>query len=170
MVAAFRRSALILLLACVAGAASAASPRPAASVPLRLYSGRWYEIARTPNLRERGCKLPTSDFSGMANGVFEVIETCPRASGPPRVSKVRAALIPGSNNAKFRMSLLGGLIHPQFWILDTAPGGDWAIMGTSGGHYVWVLSRRPTLPSGEKAAIVAKVAALGYPTAKLVYD
>jgi apolipoprotein D and lipocalin family protein len=83
---------------------------------------------------------------------------------------VKAAIVPGSNNAKFRMSVLGGLAHPEFWILDTAPGGEWAIMGTSGGHYVWVLSRAPRMAPGQRSAVMAKVAALGYPTAKLEYD
>jgi apolipoprotein D and lipocalin family protein len=159
-----------VLIAALPVAAFAVPPQPAKPVPAALYSGRWYEIARTPNLREQGCKVATSEFSGMAKGVFVVTETCRHDSGPPRVTTVKAAVVPGSNNAKFRMSLLGGLVHPEFWILDAAPRGDWAIMGTSGGHYVWVLSRTPTMPPGEKAALVAKVAALGYPTAQLEYD
>ena len=77
----------------------------------------------------------------MVNGAFVVTETCGHASGPPRVSTIKAAIVPGSANAKFRMSILGGLAHPEFWIVDTAPSGDWAIMATPGGHYVWLLSR-----------------------------
>jgi apolipoprotein D and lipocalin family protein len=161
---------LVVLIFALPAAAFAARPRPARSVPATLYSGRWYEIARTPNLRELGCRVATSEFSGITGGDFTVIETCRHASGERRSSTVKAALVPGSNNARFRMSVLGGLVHPEFWILDTAPAGDWAIMGTSGGHYVWVLSRTPTLPSAEKAAVIAKVAAFGYPTAKLEYD
>lgn len=161
---------LIILVAALPALAFAERPQPARSVPAALYSGRWYEIARTPNLRERGCKVATSEFSGVTSGDFTVTETCRHVSGEPRVSTVRAALVPGSNNARFRMSVLGGLVHPEFWILDTSPAGDWAIMGTSGGHYVWVLSRAPRMAAGEKAAVMAKVAALGYPTAKLEYD
>ena len=161
---------LAALLAALPVAGFAARPQPARSVPTALYSGRWYEIARTPNLRERGCKFATSEFSGVTGGDFTVTETCRPASGTPRVSTVKAALVPGSSNARFRMSVLGGLVHPEFWILDTSPGGDWAIMGTSGGHYVWVLSRKPAMPPSEKAAVVARVAAFGYPTARLEYD
>ena len=165
-----RLSPLVATLVALPIMAAAAPLPPAKPVPAALYSGRWYEIARTPNLRERGCKVATSEFSGMANGAFVVTETCRHVTGPARVTAVNAAMVPGSNNARFRMSVLGGLVHPEFWILDTAPAGDWAIMGTSGGHYVWVLSRAPSMPAGEKAAVMAKVAALGYPTAKLEYD
>ena len=164
------KTSLFLSLVVVLPAIAVAGPQPAKSAPAALYSGRWYEIARTPNPRERGCKVATSEFSGMANGAFVVTDTCRRASGPPRVTTIKAAIIPGSHNARFRMSVLGGLVHPEFWILDTAPGGDWAIMGTSGGHYVWVLSRSATLPAPERAVAMAKVAALGYPVARLEYD
>ena len=151
-------------------AATASASQPAKSVSISLYSGRWYEIARTPNLRERGCKVATSEFSGMSNGAFMVTETCRHAFGPPRVSTVKAAMVPGSNNAKFRMSVLGGLAHPEFWILDTAPAGEWAIMATSGGHYVWLLSRQFGMSAAERARALARVAALGYATAKLEFD
>ena len=160
----------IALVAALPGLAFAGAPQPAKPVSVALYSGRWYEVARTPNLRERGCKVATSEFSGMAKGAFIVTETCRHASGPPRVSVVKAAIVPGSNNAKFRMSIFGGLAHPEFWILDTAPRGDWAIMGTSGGHYVWLLSRQPTLAPAETTAAMARIRALGYPTAKLELD
>ncbi len=161
---------LIAFAAALPTAAMAAAPQPAKPVPIGLYTGRWYEIARTPNLKEHGCRAGTSDFSGMAAGVFAVTETCRRGAGRPSVTRTKAALIQGSGNAKFRMSLLGGLIHPEFWILDIAPGGGWAIMGTPGGHYVWVLSRQPSLAAREKAVVIARVAALGYPTGRLEYD
>ena len=165
-----RTSVLIASIAALPLAAMARAPQPAKPVPIGLYSGRWYEIARTPNPRERGCKGVASDFSGMAGGAFAVIETCQRASGRPKVSRTKATLVPASGNAKFRMSLLGGLIHPEFWIVATASGGDWAIMGTPGGHYVWILSRKAALPVGERAEVMAKAAALGYPTGRLEYD
>ncbi len=160
----------IAVIAAPLTAALAAPSPPTKAVPAALYSGRWYEVVRTPNLREQGCKVATSEFSEMAGGAFVVTETCRHASGAPRVSTVKAAIVPGSNNARFRMSLLGGLAHPEFWILDTAPGGDWAIMGTSGGHYVWILSRTPKMAPGERAVVMAKLAAFGYPTAKLESD
>jgi apolipoprotein D and lipocalin family protein len=129
---------LITLVAALPALAFAARPEPARSVPVALYSGRWYEIARTPNLRERGCKVATSEFSGVTSGDFTVTETCRHVSGEHRVSTVRAALVPGSNNARFRMSMLGGLVHPEFWILDAWRKGR--------GHGQ---GRRPRLSDGE---------------------
>ena len=158
------------LIAALPLSAMASAPQPAKPVSLGLYSGRWYEIARTPNPRERGCKGATSVFSGMARGAFLVTDTCRRGSGPPKATTIKAAILPGSQNAKFRMSVLGGLVHPEFWILDTAVNGDWAIMGTSGGHYVWLLSRQAPMSPADRTAALARVAALGYPMARLEFD
>jgi apolipoprotein D and lipocalin family protein len=46
--------------------------------------------------------------------------------------------------------------------LDHAADSSWALLGTSGGNYVWVLSRTPTLPPAARAAAIARANALGY--------
>ena len=146
--------------------AQAGAPQPTKPVPLSLYSGRWYEVARTSNAQERGCRTASSEFSGMASGAFKVVETCQKANGS-KITRAGAKLIPGSNNAKFKMSFMGGIVRQEYWILDTAPGGAWAIMATPGGNYVWLLSRSATLGSTEKATAMNRAKALGYSAAKL---
>jgi apolipoprotein D and lipocalin family protein len=42
-------------------------------------------------------------------------------------------------------------------------------MGTPGGNYVWLFSRRPALPAASLAAAVARAGALGYSPSHLVY-
>jgi apolipoprotein D and lipocalin family protein len=154
----------VCLLAC---SAHAGAPAPARAVPSSLYSGRWYEIARTPNAGEHDCAAPTSDFSGFLAGAFSVIQTCHTAKGGVHVIRSKAQLLAGSQNTRFRMSFLGGLVHQEYWILDTAPDGAWAIMATPGGHYVWLLARQPALPPAERAAAFARISALGYATDRL---
>src|SRR5579872_5971581 len=58
----------------------AAPPQPMRPVPTDLYSGRWYEIARTPNKMQADCQAATSDFSGWSAGSFSVIQTCHKDS------------------------------------------------------------------------------------------
>lgn len=149
--------------------ADAAAPQPTGAVPATLYAGRWYEIARTPNFNERHCAGATSDFSGYAKGAFNVVETC-HVGGRAKVTRAKATIVPGSRNAKFRMGFLGGLIHQEYWILDTAPAGDWAIMATPGGHYVWLLARSTRLDAQKQATALARAHSLGFSTAALEYD
>lgn len=144
--------------------ARTAAPAPASAVPASLYSGRWYELARTPNLRQHGCEAPSSDFESFDGQSFTVREVCHEGSpqGRARVFVTRATLVPGSHSEKFRMSFVGGLIHQEFWILDHAADGSWAIMATPGGNFAWLLSRRRTAPAPGLDRMVARLHALGY--------
>lgn len=160
-----------VLIASVAGHALAGAPQPARPVAQGLYSGRWYEIARTPNARQKNCQGDTSDFSPLGDGAFSVVETCHKGSpaGPARVFRTKARIVPGSGNAKFSMSFLGGLIHQKYWILDHADDNAWALMATPGGHYIWLLARRPIMQAGARAAALRRIATLGYNPARLIF-
>jgi apolipoprotein D and lipocalin family protein len=167
-----RLSPIALALALTAGGGAVAdAPAPTKPVVAALYSGRWYEIARTSNARQQGCQGPTSDFFGQSGDAFIVAETCHKgsASGPSHTIRTRARVLLGSGNAKFTMSFLGGLIHQQYWILDRTDDGAWALMATPGGRYIWLLARRPVMNPAAKAAALARISDLGYEPARLIF-
>lgn len=165
--------ALVATLA-VASAVSAAAPQPTRPVATSFYSGLWYEIARVPNLGQRDCQAPRSEFTPLGGegdvafvattGDFAVRQVCRKgsANGPAKVFSTRGRILPGSHNARFEMVFLGGVKKQEYWVLDTAPDGAWAIMATPGGNYVWLLSRRPAMSEAARATAVARIRALGY--------
>lgn len=152
------------------------APQPVRPVSAGFYSGRWYEIARTPNANQRDCEAPTSDFAGAgpgnapgnASGRYQIVQTCHRGSptGAPKVFKSTAALVPGTQNAKFTVTFFG-LAKQEYWVLDCSGDGGWAIMATPGGNYVWLLSRRPVMNSASEAQALGRIAALGYDAKRL---
>jgi apolipoprotein D and lipocalin family protein len=161
------RLVLALLVACVVGAPGfgrAAAPAPAKPVPASLYSGRWYEVARTPNTVQRDCLGATSDFENFAGDTFVVVDTCHAGTpkGVAKVLRVHARMIAGTQNTRFRMAFFGGLVHQEYWILDHADDEAWAIMATPGGNYAWLLARRPTLPPQVLSLALARLRQLGY--------
>ena len=155
----------------VAGNARAGAPPPAKPVANAVYSGHWYEIARTPNLHEIDCQAGSFTFVGWAAGDFSVVQTCHHgsAAGPAKTTTAKAHILPGSQNAKFKMSMLGGLISQEYWILDHADDDQWVIMATPGGHYVWLMSRRPVLDAQSRATALARTKALGYDLSRLAF-
>jgi apolipoprotein D and lipocalin family protein len=157
--------------ALAASAASAAAPQPAKPVAPAVFSGRWYEIARTPNVAQKDCQGSSSDFSGWASGEFAVKQICHKGSpaGPVQTFNAKAKILPASGNAKMKMMFFGGLVSQEYWILDHADDNGWAIMATPGGNYVWVLSRRPVLDAATKAAALQRVHALGYDLNRLAF-
>lgn len=153
----------VTALGLAAGVALAAAKPPTKPVPAGFYSGRWYEIARTPNSGQRNCQAPTTDFTAQGTN-FKVRQVCHRGSptGAQKVFRTSGKILPGGQNNRFTMSFLGGLKKQQYWILDSAADDSWGIMATPGGNYVWLLSRTPEMPAATKAVALEKVKALGY--------
>lgn len=148
--------------------ALAAAPPPAKPVAAAFYTGRWYELARTPNAGQRDCEAPTTDFTTATaekgGAAFRIRQVCHRGSalGPEKVFSTTGKIIAGSQNTRFTMSFLGGLKKQEYWVLDCANDHSWAIMATPGGNYVWLIARQPDLPSATQAVAVERVRALGY--------
>ena len=156
--------ALVLTASALSGGvARAGAQSPAKPVPPEFYSGRWYEIARTPNAGQRDCEAPTTDFTTQG-ARFKIRQVCHRGSplGPEKVFSTTGKIIQGSQNTRFTMSFLGGLKNQEYWVLDCANDRSWAIMATPGGHYVWLIARTPDLPAASQAVAVERVRALGY--------
>ncbi|HUO13261.1 MAG TPA: lipocalin family protein [Caulobacteraceae bacterium] len=163
-------AAALSALAFAPALAAAPAPQPAKPVPAALYSGRWYEIARTPNKMEADCQASTNDFANWSSGAFSVVQTCHRgANAPAKVMKVSGRVLPSSANAKMKLGILGGLIGGEYWILDRADNNTWAIMDRADGRYVWLLSRQPNLAPADKAAALAKLSSLGFPVNRLAF-
>jgi apolipoprotein D and lipocalin family protein len=165
-------TAVLAFVTLLAGAASAAAtPQPAKPVAANLYTGRWYEIARTPNHMQSDCQGGTTDFSGWVAGAFSAVQTCHEGTpvGPKHTVSVEGHVLPASQNAKMQLGMLGGLISREYWILDHAPDNAWLIMSTSDAHYVWLMSRQPVLSAAARAQALARIQQLGFNLARLSF-
>lgn len=144
--------------------ALAAAQPPSKPVSAAFYTGKWYEVARTPNAGQRDCQAATTQFTDKGAEGFTVVQICHKgsASGPPKTFNTTGKIAAGSQNAKFRMSFLGGLKKQEYWVLDRAGDQSWAIMATPGGNFVWLLSRDAVMSPAARATALARVKALGY--------
>jgi apolipoprotein D and lipocalin family protein len=157
----------------IAGApAPGPAPEPSKAVDPTRYVGRWYEIARLPNMLQKDCQAPTSDWQKGDDGAFSVVQSCRVGSpeGPLKVWRAAGRIIDAGLNAKIRMGFFGGFIHQDYWIVDRADDYSWCITSTPTSKYLWIMARRPELSSGQTAALVARARTLGYDTARLIYD
>jgi apolipoprotein D and lipocalin family protein len=143
-------------------------PKPA---PTSFYSGRWYEIARTPNSLQADCQASTYDFAGWVSGAFKAVQTCHKGAptGPAKVMKLDGKVLPASQNAKIQLGMLGGLVSQEYWVLDHADNNQWLIMATANQRYVWLLSRAPALNAAEKAQAVGRLQQLGFSLAHIAF-
>ena len=159
----------LLFAVAVAAPALAAAPEPQKTVDPASFTGRYYEIARFPNANQRNCHAPTYDWSANGPGAMKIALTC-RVGSPTGKASVRTAnarIIDPKTNAKMKVSFLGGLASAEYRVIDYGPG--WFLMGTSGGNYLWLLSRSKTLPATTREAAIARAKALGYNVGKFEF-
>lgn len=146
------------------------APEPTKPVSSSFYSGKWYEIARLPTKSQNGCEGNVTAFTGAgAGGEFNAVQTCHVGSlGGPVKSIDVTGHVKSGDNAKFVLTFYK-VVKQEYWIIDRGDSMDWAVMATPGGNYVWLLSRKPVMSAGDKAAAVARLKAAGYPVEKLIY-
>jgi apolipoprotein D and lipocalin family protein len=147
------------------------APEPAKAIDLTKVTGRWYEIARTPNPNQKDCHGATTDWNAKGPGAYEVVQTCHKgaADGKARVMRAAAVPIDPDRHAKWKLSFFGGVIKQEYWLVDRADDHSWMLFGTNGGNYVWILSRRAQMPPAAKAEAVQRCRELGYDVGRLVF-
>lgn len=152
----------------LAFAVQAAAPAPKKPIQFERMMGRWYEVARTANDRQKGCHGAYADWKLGADGKVSVVNHCRKGSptGPDNVFRASARLV-DAGKARIVMSFFLGAVNQEYWILDHADDYSWSIMATPGGNYVWIFSRQKNLPAAQRDALIRRVRALGYPTGKL---
>jgi apolipoprotein D and lipocalin family protein len=98
-----------------------------------------------------------------------VVNSCRQGApdGKLRVARARARVVPGSANAKLKVSFFGPFFVGNYWVMDHADDYGWTIVGEPSGKYLWILTREPTPDRAMRDALVARVASLGYDTRML---
>jgi len=138
-------------------------PEPAKAVDLSRYAGLWYEIGRYENGFERGCEGVTARYTLRADGTVEVVNACRQGAvdGREKVAKAKAKVVPGSGNAKLKVSFFGPF-YGDYWVLDRAEDYSWSIVGEPSGRYLWLLSRAAQPAPEVRETIMSRTRELGY--------
>jgi apolipoprotein D and lipocalin family protein len=176
----FRYGFLILMLSltgCASSAAdsSAVAPQPAKQIDAaRFFTGRWYEIARTPMKLTDGCVAGTTDYLRGDNGQLIDRDAC-RMGTPEGKEKAYQGpvtiLNPGDNN-KVTVRYTVYLIVPvyrTYWMLDHGDDYQWFIVANPGFTNVSIFTRAAGPDPQLIATLTARVKALGYDPAKLEF-
>ncbi|WP_337186917.1 lipocalin family protein [Phenylobacterium sp.] len=155
-------------------AAQAMTVEPTGRIELSDMMGRWYEVARVPNQLQNGCTAGASDWTPQPQGQpqgFAVVQSC-RKGGPDgklAVWKARATVADPRTNAKIKMSFFGGVVSQDYVVVEHRREQGWLVLATANGKYLWLMSQRPTLPSGVKSQAVARIRQLGFDVGRLEF-
>jgi len=145
-----------------------------ASVDLKRYSGKWYEIARYPNRFQKQCVgNTTATYTIKPDGKLEVLNECLTKDGTVDSVKGEAKVADKATNTKLKVrfapSFLSsfGFVWGDYWVIDLGQSYEYSVVGDPKREYLWVLSRTPELSEPVYQNILRRVQVLGFNPGKL---
>ena len=159
--------ALYVVAVCLAGCMSgpAVDNTPVSTLDLDSYLGSWYEIARFDHSFERGVEEAKAVYTLNRDGTIKVVNFGIKAGKPKTaVGKGKRTDQPGL----LRVSFFGPF-YADYRVMMIDEDYGYALVGSGGAGYLWILSRTKNLPADVKSAILAEATRRGYDTSKLIW-
>jgi apolipoprotein D and lipocalin family protein len=181
------RPAVAAALLAAASVACAAQPSPPPlqalpSVDVASYMGTWYQVLWMPNRFQRQCVADTTaTYRLQQDSTIEVLNRCQTSEGrwdqvtgiarpAPGVARIESGrLQPARLEVSFLPAWLRwtGLGWGDYWIVELAADGRYAIVSEASREYLWVLARQPVLSAGDRNAILERLGSLGFDTGRI---
>lgn len=137
---------------------------------LKRYLGKWYEIARFNHRFEQGLEAVTAEYSLREDGKIRV-KNCGHKGGvngelkcTEGKAKVPDPAVPSKLKVAFFL-----FFYSDYYVLELEENYQWALVGSSSDHYLWILSRTPHLDTEVLNKILTKARSRGYDTHKLLF-
>jgi apolipoprotein D and lipocalin family protein len=161
-------SGVVLAAVLCAYAADKSDLKPVATVDLKKYVGRWFEIARYPNRFQKQCSGDTTaTYSVLPDGKIEVLNQCRKADGQMDVAKGKAKVADQTSNAKLRVTFFWPF-YGDYWVIGLDPEYRWAVVGEPARKYLWILSRTMKMSASDYDHVISVVREKGYDPSKLI--
>ena len=161
------RMMFIVLAAAVAGCVSGpkVDNTPVAALDLNRYLGEWYEIARFDHSFERGIEQAKAVYTLNEDDTIKVVN-----SGI-KDGKLKTAIGKGKRTetpALLRVSFFGPF-YADYRVMKIDTDYTYALVGSGGADYLWILSRTRVLSDAAKNELLADAKRRGYDTDKLIW-
>ncbi len=146
-----------------------------ASVDLKRYAGKWFEIARYPNKFQKQCAgNTTATYNFLSGGEIEVINQCVKKDGTTIDAKGKGRFADKTNNAKLEVRFAPGFLSflpkvwGDYWIIDLDDQYNYAAVGDPKREYFWILSRQPEMSDATYQNLLRRAEAKGFNPGKVI--
>ena len=152
-----------ILTGCVSG--PKVDNTPVAALDLKRYLGEWYEIARFDHSFERGIEQAKAVYTLNEDGTIQV-ENSGIKDGKPKTAIGKGKRT--NEPALLRVSFFGPF-YADYRVMKIDAEYTYALVGSGGADYLWILSRTSILPEAAKSELVGEAKRRGYDTDKLIW-
>ncbi len=144
--------------------------KPAENFMVERYLGKWYEIARLDHSFERGLTSVTADYGLRPDGGVRVLNRgYSTKENKWKEAEGKAYFVNRPDQGFLKVSFFGPFYGSYVVFELDQINYQYALVCGPDKSYLWLLSRNPKIPEDLKNRLIAKAAALGFDTGKLIY-
>lgn len=144
--------------------------KPVRDFELERYLGKWHEIARLDHSFERGLSQVTAEYRLRDDGGINVINRGYSTKEDKwKEAKGKAYFVEGPEVGYLKVSFFGPFYGSYIVFELDHEGYQYALVSGPDKSYLWLLARSPELDRATRDNLIAKAAALGFDTVKLIY-
>ena len=159
---------LILLLTGCVGIPE--NVKPVDNFKAEKYLGKWYEIARLDHSFERGLTRVSANYSLRDDGGLKVINRGYSAKENKwKEIEGKAYFVNKSDQGYLKVSFFGPFYGSYVVFELDHENYQYALVCGPDKSYLWILARDPKIKDDIKNMLIAKAAALGFDTNKLIF-
>jgi len=144
--------------------------KPVDNFKLDKYLGKWFEIARMDHSFERGLTQVTADYSMRDDGGVRVLNRGYSAKENSwKEVEGKAYFVKRSDQGYLKVSFLGPFYGSYIVFGLDQENYQYSLVCGPDKSYLWILARGPKIKEGIKDVLLAKAAAAGFDTRKLIF-
>jgi apolipoprotein D and lipocalin family protein len=144
--------------------------RPVDNFKLERYLGQWYEIARLDHSFERGLSRVTANYSVRDDGGVRVVNRGFSAKDNKwKEAEGRAYFVESPDRGYLKVSFFGPFYGAYIVFELDHDNYQYSLVSGPDKSYLWILARSPQIGKDVKDRLVAKAAAAGFDTGKLIF-
>ncbi|WP_222536948.1 lipocalin family protein [Pedobacter polysacchareus] len=143
--------------------------KPVADFHVQRYLGTWYEIARFDFRFEKNLDNTTAQYSLAENGNVKVLNSGYNYKTKEWKSAIGIAKFRGDENiAALKVSFFGPF-YSGYNVIAIGSNYEYALIAGKSLDYLWILSRKKSIPDEVKSNYIKMAKDLGYDTSKLIW-
>lgn len=145
------------------------TPQSVSFVDPKLFSGTWFEIARTYNYFEINCLSPTVEYKLVDSNAFKVFNRCYDKNDTNNIIQYEGKAVPKEKDSMSKIDMTYFFIFTSEYRIIYINDYQTAVMASSDFENIWIMSKSKDIEKEELNKILDFLGSF-MDTSKLIYS